>query len=106
MDDVKEQATVTEPTTQPEQTAQQEQPEQATPTGQAEPAQQEESKSAPTELPPSDPYSKAAETVDQWFNAHIHNSPASQYTEVYNHLSKAKDTLKEMLKEVFSHGTV
>lgn len=97
MDDVKEQATETEPTTQPEQVAQIEQ---------AEPAQQEESKSAPTELPPSDPYSKAAETVDQWFNAHIHNSPASQYTEVYNHLSKAKDTLKEMLKEVFSHGTV
>lgn len=97
MDDVKEQATVTEPTAQPEQ---------ATQTEQAEPAQPEESKSAQTELPPSDSYSKAAETVDQWFNAHIHNSPASQYTEVYNHLSNARDTLKEMLKEVFSNGTV
>ena len=44
-------------------------------------------------------YDHAAAAVDKWFSRYINNSPASQNTEIYNHLSKAKDALKDMLKE-------
>lgn len=36
--------------------------------------------------------------IEQWFVESIHDSPVSRHTEVYNHVRKAVDDLKQRLR--------
>lgn len=40
------------------------------------------------------------DTVEAWYREHIHNSPASRDTEVYNHLAQARTRLIEQLGSI------
>lgn len=52
---------------------------------------------AENEVPEID---KIEQAVRAWFTEHIHNSPASQDTTVYNHIVSGIDKLITKIKEV------
>lgn len=47
----------------------------------------------------NDKTSRTDQAVEEWFQKHIHNSPASRDEQVYAHLYQAKDALKAMLTD-------
>lgn len=52
------------------------------------------------------PIDKVAQAVNAWFVDHIHNTVASQDTQIYNHLAQAKDQLVNKIKEALANESV
>lgn len=64
---------------------------------------QAESAIARAESAVVDDFEMVKQRVETWWHGHIHDSPASRLTEVYNYLLTAKQHLLDSLKQHFNH---
>lgn len=54
----------------------------------------------PAPIAPEAMPSRAAQIIEAWFVANIHNSPASRDVECFNHIRAAVDVLKTKIEEI------